>query len=135
MASLQGSALTHRTGFASELREVRNGWAHNDAFNPDDTYRALDSMERLLTAAGAAEQADEVRKLRMDHQRAHYETETKKAVKAASLASVPGTGLKPWRDVIKPHEDVAKGHYNAAEFAADLHMVSHGEGSQEYLLT
>ena len=119
--------------FASELREVRNSWAHNDPFNPDDTYRALDSMERLLMAAGAADQADEVRKLRMDHQRAHYETETKKAVKAATMTSVPGAGLKAWRDVIRPHEDVAKGQYNAAEFAADLHMVAHGEGSQEYL--
>ncbi|MHB8448967.1 MAG: Swt1 family HEPN domain-containing protein [Mycobacteriales bacterium] len=119
--------------FASELRDTRNRWAHNEAFNPDDTYRALDSMERLLTAVGAAEQADEVRKLRVDHQRALYETETKKAVKAAAVASVPGAGLKPWREVIAPHHDVATGMYNAAEFAADLHMVARGEGSGEYV--
>jgi predicted AAA+ superfamily ATPase len=119
--------------FASELRDVRNRWAHNEAFNPDDTYRALDSMERLLTAAGAAEQADEARKLRLDHQRAHYEAETRKVVKAASAASVPGTGIKPWREVITPHHDVATGQYNAAEFAADLHNVAHGEGSGEYV--
>jgi predicted AAA+ superfamily ATPase len=110
--------------FASELRDVRNRWAHNAAFTPDDTYRALDSMERLLTGLGAAEQADEVRKLRMDHQRAIYEAETRKAVRAASVPNVPGTGLKPWREVITPHRDVATGQYNAAEFAADLHMVA-----------
>ena len=44
--------------FASELRDVRNRHAHNDSFTGDDTYRALDTMERLLTAAGAPDQAD-----------------------------------------------------------------------------
>jgi predicted AAA+ superfamily ATPase len=110
--------------FASELREVRNRWAHNDAFSSDDTYRALDSAERLLIAVGAPQQADEVRKLRLDHQRGVYETETRKAVKAAAVPSVPGTGLKAWREVITPHRDVATGQYDAAEFAADLHMVA-----------
>src|SRR4051812_42434945 len=41
---------------AQELRDTRNRWAHTEPFNADDTYRTLDSMERLLTAAGAAEQ-------------------------------------------------------------------------------
>ncbi|PWU52349.1 AAA family ATPase [Micromonospora sp. S4605] len=120
--------------FASELRDVRNRWAHNDSFSPDDTYRALDSMERLLTAAGAADQAEGVRKLRLDHQRAQYEAETRKAVKAATTPNVPGTGLKPWREVIKPHPDVASGQYNAAEFAADLHYVAteNSDVSREY---
>lgn len=110
--------------FASELRDARNRWAHNAGFTSDDTYRTLDSMERLLTAVGAVSQAEEVRKIRMDHQRAVYENETRKAVKAASSPNVPGTGLKPWREVITPHRDVATGQYNAAEFAADLHMVA-----------
>ena len=30
----------------SELREVRNRWAHMDAFSADDAYRALDSSSR-----------------------------------------------------------------------------------------
>ncbi len=47
--------------FASELRETGNRWAHGDAFSADDTYRALDTMERLLTAIGAIEQASCVR--------------------------------------------------------------------------
>lgn len=119
--------------FASELREVRNRWAHHEGFTPDDTYRALDSMERLLTAAGAAEQADEVRKLRLDHQRAQYEADTRKAVKAAAAVSVPGTGIKPWREVITPHPDVAAGQYTHAEFAADLHYVAHGDAETDYV--
>jgi predicted AAA+ superfamily ATPase len=117
----------------SELRDVRNRWAHNAPFNNDDTYRALDSMERLLTAVDAPEHADEVRRLRLDHQRAAYEAETRKVVKAATIASVPGTGLKPWRDVVTPHKDVATGDFNAAEFAADLHKVALGESGEEYV--
>ena len=44
--------------FASELRETRNQWAHGDAFSADDTYRALDTIERLLTAVDAAARSD-----------------------------------------------------------------------------
>jgi len=119
--------------FASELRDTRNRWAHNESFTADDTYRALDSMERLLIVAGATDQADEVRRLRLDLQRSQYETETRKAVKAASTVHAPGAGIKAWRDVVTPHPDVASGKYSSAEFAADLHMVAQGEGSDEYV--
>ena len=34
----------------SELREVRNKWAHQQVFSTDDTYRALDSISRLLAS-------------------------------------------------------------------------------------
>ena len=34
----------------SELREYRNRWAHQRVFSERDTYRCLDSMERLLRA-------------------------------------------------------------------------------------
>jgi hypothetical protein len=37
----------------SELREVRNRWAHQQNFDFDDTYRVLDSVRRLLQAVGA----------------------------------------------------------------------------------
>src|SRR5207237_10506786 len=40
--------------------------------------------------------------------------------------------LKPWREVVMPHEDVASGRYQQAEFAADLWQVHLGEGSNEY---
>ena len=41
--------------------------------------------------------------------------------------------MKPWREVVTPHEDVASGRYQQAEFAADLRQVHLGEGSAEYL--
>lgn len=37
----------------AELRAFRNRWAHQRSFNFDDTYRLLDSVQRLLTAIGA----------------------------------------------------------------------------------
>src|SRR5262245_28588476 len=43
----------------TELRGVRNDWAHQKPFTSDNTDRALDSMARLLTAVSAGE-ADEV---------------------------------------------------------------------------
>ncbi|GGL28051.1 Swt1 family HEPN domain-containing protein [Planomonospora parontospora] len=120
--------------FPSELREVGNKWAHTKPFSADDTYRALDTMERLLTAIGAMDRADEVRKLRLDHQRSLYDSEARKV--AQSMSSMPiieATGVRPWREIITPHPDVAAGKLDAAEFAADLHMVSIGEStSQEY---
>ncbi len=50
----------------SELRTVRNQWAHNTQFNSNDAVRALDSMERLLSAVSAGDQAAEVGQMRMD---------------------------------------------------------------------
>ena len=40
--------------------------------------------------------------------------------------------LMRWREVIKPHHDVAHGKFKNAEFSADLESVYHGEGSVEY---
>ncbi len=43
----------------SELRDFRNRWAHQHEFDFDDSYRALDSVHRLLRSVGAR-QADAV---------------------------------------------------------------------------
>jgi len=114
-----------------ELRDVRNRWAHNDAFNADDTYRALDSIERLLVAVDAKE-ADAVGRSKTELMRLRYEADARKA--AAPLAATSGaqSGLRPWREVIVPHDDVAQGRYGLAEFAADLHQVATGSGGAEY---
>ena len=117
--------------FASELREVGNRWGHNEPFSADDTYRALDTMERLLMAVDATAEADAARKLRRDAQQAAFASETRRAVQA--VTGVEGHGLKPWREVIMPHQDVRDGNLRGAEFAADLYYVSLGDGSSEYV--
>ena len=40
--------------------------------------------------------------------------------------------LKPWREVAVPHEDVLKGTFQQAEFAADLSRVHAGNATPEY---
>jgi predicted AAA+ superfamily ATPase len=119
-------------GFASELREARNQWAHNESFSSDDAARILDTTERLLKAANAVDSADDVRKLRVDLQRTVFEEQNRQSVRKTSLTLSPGAGLKGWREVVRPHDDVARGEFNASEFAADLHLVATGEASHEY---
>jgi len=118
----------------NELLEVRKQWAHQEPFSGDDTYRALDSAERLLTALSAP-QAAEVNKIKNELQRVRYEeqlrTEKRKTAGTAVESQVTGT-LKPWREVVTPHKDVASGQYQQAEFAADLWQVHLGEGPDEY---
>ncbi len=46
--------------WASELREVRNRYAHQVDFTPAEMYRALDSAELLLREIGASEEASRV---------------------------------------------------------------------------
>ncbi len=120
-------------GFVGELRGHRNRWAHQEAFSSDDAYRALDTAGRLLTAISAA-QASEVEKLKMELLRVRFDEQTRgERRKQASLAiESAASTLKPWRDVVTPHSDVASGRYQQAEFAADLWQVHLGEGTDEY---
>lgn len=119
--------------FASELRAVRNRWAHSEPISSADTSRALDTMARLLEAADSKDSAGEVAKLRDDVQRSTYEEQTRQKTRRVTPIADTDSGLPAWRDVIQPHDDVARGTFSSSEFAADLHVVSHGEStSKEY---
>ncbi|AFR31400.1 Swt1 family HEPN domain-containing protein [Arthrobacter sp. Rue61a] len=111
--------------FAIELREVRNMWAHNGTFTDDDAYRSLDTGERLLKLVGATAEADEVRSIRLNLRRVTADKDDRKILKAA-VANPEAPGLKPWREVLQPHDDVATGNFHASEFAADLYKVATG---------
>jgi len=118
----------------SELRDLRNKWAHQESFSSDDAYRALDSAARLLTAV-SAEQADKIEKMKMELLRLRFDeqvrTEQRKSAGTA-IESAAAANLRPWREVVTPHKDVASGRYQQAEFAADLWQVHMGEGTDEY---
>src|SRR5579859_5766426 len=118
----------------SELRDVRNKWAHQEPFSSDDAERALDSIARLLTAVSAP-QAEEVGRMRMDLRRVVYEEQVrgeKRKAGGSLIDAANAGGLRPWREVVTPHTDVARGNYQQAEFAADLWQVYLGEGTGEY---
>ena len=118
----------------SELREVRNKWAHQEPFTTDDTYRAMDSMDRLLTAISAPE-AEEIEKQKQEVLRIRFEEQTRKETRKTGIAPIegkPSGGLKPWREIVTPHPDVASGRYQRPEFAADLWQVYLVKVSDKY---
>lgn len=118
-----------------EVTEVRNKWAHQQALSSDDTSRALDSMERLLDAVGNSDDQRKIRDLRKDLLRQIFDEEARaERRKTASKPTEgqPQAGLAPWRDVIMPHQDVATGKFDQAEFAADLFEVAEGNAEPEY---
>jgi predicted AAA+ superfamily ATPase len=121
--------------YVSEVREFRNAWAHQNTFSTDDAERALDSMRRLLLAVSAADEALEVDRMRQELRRTQFAEQARQTQRKAAVAPVegqPAGGLKPWREVITPHPDVASGRYQQAEFAADLHQVWRDEATDEY---
>lgn len=119
--------------FATELKTARNTWAHNGSFTDDDAYRALDTAERLMTLLGKPSEADEVKAIRLNLRRVTADRDDKKVLKAAVDNPEAAGGLKPWREVLQPHDDVATGNFHASEFAADLYKVATGsEADSDY---
>ncbi len=118
----------------SELRDVRNRWAHQTPFNSDDAYRALDSIGRLLTAISAPE-AKELEEQKMALLRVRFDEQRRGEMRKHAVAPTEGNpqaGLKPWREVVTPHRDVASDKHQQAEFAADLWQVYLKEAASEY---
>lgn len=113
--------------YVSEITTIRNDHAHEKKISYDDTERGLDTIRRLLASVGAATHAEKVAEIRKEcirvQQAEEARSETRRVV---AVSGNPAAGLKPWREVITPHEDVAKGRYMEAEFAADLNLVHRG---------
>jgi predicted AAA+ superfamily ATPase len=121
--------------WVGELLDIRNRWAHNEQFSTDQTLRALDTTHLLLDAVNAPEEAAQVDKMRQDLLRTRFAEEARAVRRRAAITATegqPAAGLKPWREVVTPHPDVASGRYQQAEFAADLHQVWRDEAAAEY---
>lgn len=122
--------------WVGELLSARNDWAHGQAFDNDQAYRVADTARRLLEMISAAEPARTVDAIAGDLLRLRYEREAEKARKEAQVSKTEEVttlaGLKPWRDVVSPHPDVAGGRYLQAEFVADLSQVIAGTAEPEY---
>ena len=135
----------HRT-WVKELGATRNKWAHKGLLDmqDEDAWRALDTMTRLVEHIDA----EAVERLRALARIVRYGTEGPSTAareaedareagpgeenRTGVLAAVPRQGLRPWREVARPHPDVAAGRYRQAEFAADLSQVARGTAEVEY---
>jgi predicted AAA+ superfamily ATPase len=125
---------SHRA-IVNEVIDIRNRWAHQEAFSNEDTDRALDSVTRLLRAVGAVKEADAADEIKHELRRATFDRKVYNERRKEAYQPIEGTaptGLKPWRDVVTPHPDVASGNYQEAEFAADLWQVYKGNAAAEY---
>jgi predicted AAA+ superfamily ATPase len=125
---------SHRA-IVNEVIDIRNRWAHQEAFSNDDTDRALDSVTRLLRAVGAVKEADAADEIKHELRRATFDRKVYNERRKEAYQPIEGTaptGLKPWREVVTPHPDVASGNYQEAEFAADLWQVYKGNATAEY---
>jgi len=122
--------------YVSELLEVRNKLAHNEAFTYDDAERALDTMRRLLESVSAKETAEKISASRDTILRTKYaelaRNEERRRTQRSDISVDTVAGLMPWREVVEPHQDVATGEFQQAEFAADLAKVHNGSAPSEY---
>ncbi len=92
-------------GLTGECRGIRNKWAHQETFSGDDAYRALDSISRLLMAVSAPE-TQEVETMKMELLRLRFDEQVRheKRKKAdTAVESATAKTIKPWREVISPH--------------------------------
>jgi len=122
--------------YVSELLDVRNKLSHNEPFTYDDAERALDSMRRLMEAISAGEVAAEIGKMRDTILRTKFtelaRNEERRKSQRLEISVETVAGLLPWREVVEPHQDVATGEFQQAEFAADLAKVHTGSAPAEY---
>ena len=77
----------------SEIRETRNRWAHQGAFDDDDLDRALDSVGRLLAAVGAINEAKRIDGAKHRLRLRRYGAPSPKATDADD--SAPDSGAEP----------------------------------------
>ena len=120
----------------NELVEVRNKLSHNGTFTYDDAERALDTMRRLMEAISAGEVSAELGKMRDTILRTKFtelqRNEERKKTSRSDISVDIVAGLLPWREIVEPHQDVATGEFQQAEFAADLAKVHNGSAPSEY---
>ena len=105
------------------------------AVSSDRCERALSDGERLAKAIGAVDVGAMLADARAEYRRVRFQEDQERQKKQASreldVKFAPGA-LPAWRDVVTPHDDVASGEFQLADFAADLRLVHEGKARVEY---
>ncbi len=120
-----------------EVRTFRNNWAHQtEPLSDNSVARGLETMALMcgtINSNTANDIYELVRIVRYGNANGSTSVKPKIIVKVKENPAQIATGLKPWREVMAPHKDVAEGRYRNAEFAADLSQVITGKASFEYM--
>ena len=119
----------------SAIWDARKQWAHGGKFTDEQAERVLSDGEHMLRHVGAVSDADKVDELRRDLRRIRFEKDQRQyaaAVEKQLTVRLDTGGLPAWRNVVEPHDDVAHGTFQLAQFAADLRQVSLGIARPEY---
>ena len=101
-----------------ELRMWRNRWAHEQPFDFDDAYRALDSAERLLDAIGADDQIDVLQRLKAQHLRTHSSLAQAQGLPTLPVSAQPinpRATRPPVRVMLREVIDAHGGHSSVSE--------------------
>ena len=88
---------------------------------PDEKQAVEEIRDNLFASAESEEQTDS---MRLDEESQTLSTEIRDGQDTSQRRS--SNNLTPWRDVIRPNNDVALGTFEVAEFAADLQQVHDG---------
>src|SRR5450631_3593070 len=76
--------------YVSELREARNKWAHQEPFSTQAVYRILDSIQLLLAAISATEQADEIEQQKIELLRINFDEKARNITRKSTGPLVVG---------------------------------------------
>jgi hypothetical protein len=89
-----------------------------------------------MEAISAGETAEQLGKMRDTILRTKFtelqRNEERRKTQRLEISVETVAGLLPWREVVEPHQDVATGEFQQAEFAADLAKVHSGSAPPEY---
>ena len=116
------------------ISHARNEAAHPGESDLDHNY----VMSRLSDIADVLRRADQAAAKKVEDIRAEWLDLTRETPAEPPVATIPldikaGGGvpnLKPWREVIRPAQDVTQGAFKDADFAAQLQTVYDGRAAQ-----
>ena len=131
LAALPWSVHPRRRGLRhpSERRAERLG-AH-EVIRRRHCLAGARSGPQLLTAIGQGYAADKIDAIRLDLRRIATGKQDQKSLKSSTVTP-NASGLAPWRQVLKPRDEVATGSFQSSEFAADLYKVARRPGGTSW---
>ena len=117
--------------YIAEIREYRNQLAHQGRFTIHDACRAIETIYLLMQMVSPTN-VDAVREIMQQIRQEQFRKDEQAQLEAQMVQINSHPYLKSWREIARPHDDVAQGHFNPEEYAVDLSQVVNHEAAVEY---